>query len=86
MQLLKLYAPGSLDADAIREVQLPTPPPCDPEDFVYRSLASYTCTDLYAYEEEGNSSLHNGSERMQIHRRARIHVQELWAGRGSLHH
>ena len=84
--MLELYAPESLHAPAIKAVQLPTPPPCDPEDLVYRSVSAYTCTDLYAYEEEGSSSLHNGSTRMQIHRHARNHVQEIWAGRGSLHH
>ena len=53
---------------------------------MYRSLVTLTCTDLYVFEAEGNSTLHNNDERMRVHRHARSHVQALWAVRGTLHH
>lgn len=84
-QILELYSPASLTSTTIRGVQLPDPPPCDSEDFIYRPTQSYTCTDLFVYEKEGSSTIHDDDARMQIHRHARKHVQYVWNSRGSLH-
>lgn len=85
VQVLSRYAPASLNATAVTAVDFSGGPACNAEDLVFSSTHSYTCTDLFVYEEDGVSTIHNDETHAEIHRSARRHAELLWSQRGTLH-
>ena len=84
-KVLSQYAPASLNATAVTAVDFSGGPACNAEDIVFSSTHSYTCTDLFVYEEDGVSTIHNDETHAEIHRSARRHAELLWSQRGTLH-
>ena len=67
VQILELYAPGSLNASAVTTVQMPKDPPCNAEQLVFKHTTSFTCTDLFVYEEVGVSTIHRDETHADLH-------------------